>query len=217
MSQQTVVRQTRSGPRRSARATPPLPRWRTIDLVTAALTAVTMGVVFWGWDLAYAGPEAAVMAVAAPLGSLVYGPWLLAGVLGALIIRRPGAAIFVEIVAATVSALLGTQWGWLVLVSGLLQGLGVELAVALLAYRRFGVFVAALGGALAALFEGVYEVVYYYLSYDLQYQVVYVLCFMLSGAVVAGLGGWALTRALARAGALNALPPGQEAQHDSAV
>jgi energy-coupling factor transport system substrate-specific component len=38
-----------------------------------------------------------------------------------------------------------------------------------------------------------------------------------SGAVVAGLGGWALTRTLAGAGALNAFPPGQEAREHRAV
>jgi energy-coupling factor transport system permease protein len=67
------------------------------------------------------------------------------------------------------------------------------------------------------LFEGVYEAVYYYLGFALQWQAVYVLGLVVSGAVVAGLGGWALSRALARTGALNALPPGQEAQRRSAV
>jgi len=34
---------------------------------------------------------------------------------------------------------------------------------------------------------------------------------VLSGAIVAGLGGWALTRALAVTGAIDALPAGREA------
>jgi energy-coupling factor transport system substrate-specific component len=33
---------------------------------------------------------------------------------------------------------------------------------------------------------------------------------MVSGALIAGVGGWFLVRALARTGALNAFPPGQE-------
>jgi energy-coupling factor transport system substrate-specific component len=40
---------------------------------------------------------------------------------------------------------------------------------------------------------------------------------MLSGAVVAGVGGWALTRALAATGAIDALPAGQEAARSQAV
>lgn len=217
MSSQTAVSQARRHTSGSVPARRPLGQWRTIDLVTAALVAVTMGVVFWAWGLAYNVPAAVFKGFAAPFAGLLNGPWLLAGVLGALIIRRPGAALFAEMLAASVSALIGTEWGWLVLVSGLLQGLGVELAVALFAYRRFGVLVAMLGGALAGLLSGIYEVLYYYSGIDLQWQVLYTLSFMVSGVVVAGLGGWALTRALARTGALGALPPGQEAARDSAV
>ena len=40
---------------------------------------------------------------------------------------------------------------------------------------------------------------------------------MLSGAVVAGLGGWALTRALAATGAIDALPAGREAADRAAT
>jgi energy-coupling factor transport system permease protein len=217
MSSQTQVPQSRRQPRVAVLADRPLGHWRTIDLVTAALIAVAMGVVFWAWGLAYNIPAAVLKGFAAPFTGLLGGPWLLAGVLGALIIRRPGAALFAEMLAATVSALIGTEWGWLVLVSGLLQGLGVEIAVALLAYRRFGVLVAVLGGGLAGLIAGVYEVFYYYSGVDSQWQLLYTASFAVSGALVAGLGGWALTRALARTGALGSLPPGQEAARESAV
>ena len=41
----------------------------------------------------------------------MYGVWLMPAVLGALVIRKRGAAIYTELVAATVSALLGVSWG----------------------------------------------------------------------------------------------------------
>jgi len=217
MSSKTVAHESRGRTRVAVLASRPLGHWRTIDLVTAALIAVSMGVVFWGWNLAYLVPAGLMKGFAAPFAGLLNGPWLLAGVVGALVIRRPGAALFTEMLAATVSALLGTEWGWLVLVSGLLQGVGVEIAMALTAYRRFGVVIAMVGGALAGLVSGVYEVFYYYSGLDPQWQVLYTASFMVSGAVVAGLGGWALTRALARTGALGSLPPGQEAARASAV
>ena len=45
----------------------------------------------------------------------------------------------------------------------------------------------------------------------------YLLCGVVSGAVVAGFGGWALVRYLARAGALNAFPAGQEVRESPAT
>ena len=62
-----------------------------------------------------------------------------------------------EFLAAAVSGLIGTQWGATVLLSGLLQGLGVEFALGLFVFKVFNVYVAALGGALAAAFETLYE------------------------------------------------------------
>jgi energy-coupling factor transport system permease protein len=205
------VRQTRPGTRSTALARPPLGRWRTHDLVTAALLAVATGVVFWTWNIAYGLLEPAFTAVLAPLTALLGGTWFLAGVLGGLVIRRPGAALFCELVAASVSALLGNQWGWTTVMSGLVQGLGVELVLAVFLYRRFGPLVAALAGACAGVGGALYEWTTWLQGFDWEYKLIYLGCYALSGAVIAGLGGWLLTRALARAGALNALPAGREA------
>jgi energy-coupling factor transport system substrate-specific component len=185
--------------------------WGTIDLLTAAFVGVVFGVVYWGWDAAYAPLSTALSTVAGPATGLLGGPWLVAGVVSALVIRRPGAALFAELLASTVEALLGNAWGWTTLLSGGLQGLGVEVALALFLYRRFGWPVAALGGALAAAFESGYELQAYYQSWPLGSQLAYLGLFALSGAAVAGLGGWLLTKALAASGAIDALPAGQEA------
>jgi energy-coupling factor transport system permease protein len=198
-------------------ATPPLLAWRTIDLMTAALIGVAMGVAFWGWNLSYTFLSQPFTASLAPFVGLLGGTWLLAGVLGGLIVRRPGAALLAEFLAAAVSALLGNQWGWTTVYSGLLQGLGVELVLLIFAYRRFGLGVAMLGGAMAAAFETAYEWNVYWTDWGTDWKVLYLGCFMLSGAVIAGLGGWVIVRALARTGAIDALPPGREAHERSAV
>ncbi|MGN6612677.1 MAG: ECF transporter S component [Angustibacter sp.] len=188
-----------------------LARWRTVDLVTAAMLGVAFGVAYWGWSAAYNVLSPAFTAVPS-LGGLLGGPWLLAGVVGALVVRRPGAALLAELVAANVEYLLGNQWGVATLVSGLLQGLGVELALAIFLFRRFGPWVAALGGALAAVLETGYE----YVTYDYGTTfgaggtVLYLATFVLSGVVLAGLLGWAIVRALTRSGALAAFPAGRE-------
>ena len=49
------------------------------------------------------------------------------------------------------------------------------------------------------------------------YKVAYLILLSAAGALLAGLLSLALTRGLARAGALNALPPGQEARESRTV
>ena len=198
-------------------ASRPLLAFRTVDLVSAAMLGVAFGVVFWAWGLVYNAPSEAMGAVFAPLAGLWYSPWLLAGVVGGLLIRRPGAALITEVVAASVSALIGSQWGWLVLASGVLQGLGVELALALFAWKRFGPGVAMLAGVLAATFEVVFLEWHLYIpDWTWTFKLAYLGFFGISGAIVAGLGGLALVRALARTGAVDAMPPGQEAAERAA-
>jgi energy-coupling factor transport system substrate-specific component len=192
-------------------------QWRTIDLVTTALIGVTFGVAYWGWSTAYTPLFTPFANIFGSAVGLLGGPWLIAGVVGGLVVRRPGAALFAELLAAAVEALIGNEWGWTTLISGTLQGLGVEIALAVFLYRRFTWPVAALGGALAAFLEFLYEWHQYWAGTTTSFKVGYVTLFMLSGAVVAGVGGWALTRALASTGAIDALPAGQEAARSHAV
>jgi energy-coupling factor transport system substrate-specific component len=203
---------------RTILATRPLMGWRGVDLVTAAMLAVGFGVMFWGFDTFIYPVLSTATAGFPPAGELMLGVWLIPAVVGALVIRRPGAALFTELVAANVELFLGNKWGVAVLLSGVLQGLGVELALALFRHRRFGVVVAVLGGALAAVFEIVfYEWYSYVADYSMAWKAIYLGCGVVSGAAIAGVGGWALVRGLARSGALNAFPPGQEIRESHPV
>ena len=206
---------TTHGPLRGRRHGPLL-RYRTVDLLSAAMIGVAFGVAYFGYDSAYTGISQAFNAYQ-PASGLLGGPWLLAGVVGALVVRKPGAALLAELVAANVEYLLGNQWGLSTLVSGLLQGVGVELAFALVLYRRFGPVPAALGGILAAVLEGCYEWHAYYASWTMASKLIYLGCFAVSGAVIAGLLGWLLVRALARAGALDAFAAGRAWRVDRSV
>jgi energy-coupling factor transport system substrate-specific component len=89
---------------------------------------VASGLVFWVWGQAY-NPLSAPLELALPgLQALLGGGWLFAGVLGGLIIRKPGAALYTELLAAAVSALIGTMT--FTLQSGLVQGIGTEIIFA---------------------------------------------------------------------------------------
>jgi Predicted membrane protein len=173
---------------------------------------------FWGFDTFIYPILSTATAGFPPAGELMLGIWLIPAVVGALVIRRPGAALFTELVAANVELFLGNKWGVAVLLSGVLQGLGIELALALFRHRRFGVIVAVLGGVLAAVFEIVfYEWYSYVADYSTAWKAIYLACGMVSGAAIAGVGGWALVRGLAGTGALSAFPPGQEIRESHPV
>jgi len=187
--------------------------YRTIDLVTIAVLGVAFGVIFWGWGKLYEPLSAAAVFSFPPSSGLLAGPWLIAGVVGGLIIRRPGAAFATEFIAAAVSTVVigGTQWGFSVFASGLMQGLGAELAFLLFAYRRYTLGAACLAGALAATLESVYEWFFYWADWGFDYKLAYLGFFVASGVVVAGIGGWLLVRALAKAGVLDSFGAGREA------
>jgi energy-coupling factor transport system substrate-specific component len=202
-------RTTVGAARATVQARPPLAGWRSIDIITVAMLGVAFGVGYWGWDQAYNVLSPAFNGFP-PSSGLVGGVWLLAGVVCGLVVRRPGAAVFGELVAASVELTLGNSWGATTFVSGLIEGLGVEVVLAVFLYKRFGPVVAALGGALAAVAEAVFEWSVYYSDYSIGWKLAYAAIFAASGAVIAGVGGWLLTRALARTGALNPFPPGQE-------
>ncbi len=193
-------------------------RYRTIDLVTIATLGVAFGVIFWGWGKLYEPLSGLAIFGYPPSSALLGGVWLTAGVVGGLIVRKPGAAFATEFLAATVSTFIvgGTQWGFSVFASGFWQGLGAELIFLLFFYKKFGVVVAAVAGAFAGAFESFYEWHAYVPDYSFGSKLAHLGFFVLSGIVVAGIGGFYLVQALARAGVLDAFPAGRE-QVDTAL
>ncbi len=185
-------------------------RWRTIDIVIASVIAVAFGVIFWAWNIVWSATEGA-FTFFPPAQAILYGIWLMPAVLGGLIIRKPGAALYTETVAAVLSALLGAKWGATVIPQGIVQGIGAELAFAALRYRSFTLPTAVLAGALTGLSAAVFDVIVWNSTYALwEYRVPYAVATIVSGALIAGVGGWMLTRALAHTGVLDRFASGRE-------
>jgi energy-coupling factor transport system substrate-specific component len=186
--------------------TAPASGWRTRDIVVAATIGVAFGVVFWFWNIFVWRPAEPLFALLPPARNVLYGLWLIPAVLAPLVIRRPGAAVFAEMVAAVVSALLGTEWGVDVLLSGFVQGAAAELVFALTLYRLWTPPVlgaAALASALAAWVHD-WAVWYQGLGFDVMGLV---LGFMAVSALALTAGGsLLLANALRRAGVLEGFP-----------
>ncbi|MGZ3631885.1 MAG: ECF transporter S component [Candidatus Limnocylindrales bacterium] len=184
-------------------------RWRTLDIVVTAVIGVAFGVVFWAWGAVW-GASDPLFAAVKPLQYLISGVWLLPAVIAPLIVRKPGAALFAELVAASVSAVLGSLWGLDVLLSGFVQGAGAELVFAFGLYRAWGLPVALLAGGGAAIGEALHDLPIYYPSpqFGLDFQLAVAAAMLVSGVLIAGLGGWYLVRALRGVGVLESFPSG---------
>lgn len=188
--------------------------WRVIDIIVAAVLGVAIGFLFVVWNVIGNAGYSAINALTPGLGGLVAGIWFLGGPLGAFIVRKPGAAVFVEVIAASVSALVGNEWGITTLYSGIAQGLGAELVFLLLAYRRWNVAVIIISGLMAGVGAWTYELFAGNLAKSIEFNVVYLLCNALSGAILAGVVAYYLVRALAATGALDRFAVGRERRGD---
>lgn len=192
-------------------------RWRVVDIVVAAVLGVAIGLVFWGWNIIGGAWFGAADALTPGFGGIAVGIWLIGGVIGGLVIRKPGAALVVEVIAAIISMLIGNVWGVSTVLSGLVQGLGAELIFALFLYRRFGVVVAALSGIGAAVAAWIFEMFYGSspnIMKSIEFNAIYLGALVISGALLAGVVGWLLVRALASTGALSRFAAGREARQE---
>jgi len=191
-------------------ATPHRFAWRVVDIVVASVVGVASGLLFVVWNIASNPVTDPLKAVLPGLQALGGGFWLFAGVLTALIVRKPGAALFGELLAATVSALIGNQWGVLTLLSGAVQGLGAELVFAAFLYANWRAGVAVLAGAGAGLAMAITDLTVWYPGSDTLFVVVYTISAVVGGALIAGLLSWLAVRGLARTGALARFGAGRE-------
>ncbi|WP_129665178.1 ECF transporter S component [Phytoactinopolyspora endophytica] len=184
--------------------------WRTVDIVVASVLGVAFGLLFAAWNN-FIYPTVSLPLEATPFSPVIGSIWLMPAVIGGLVIRKAGAAVYTEVVAATTSMLFGSVWGLSVFMSGVWQGLGAELVFAALAYRRWGVAGSLLAGAGAGLAMGVNQSIVSVPEYSADWKIAYVLAAVVAG-IAAGVLGWLLVRALARTGVLAPFAAGRAQQ-----
>lgn len=186
-------------------------RWRIVDITVASVIAVACSLLYWVAALAYAPLSFLDAAVPGVLG-LMNGLWLFAGPLALIIVRKPGAAIYAEVVAAVVEALLGNAWGGSsTFLIGLVQGLAAEIVFAVVLYRVWNVWITMLSGAVSGL--ACWGYTFFTNLQAIDWNGVYgglnLITTIISGALVAGVFVWWLYIGIAHTGALDRFESGR--------
>lgn len=189
-------------------------RYRTIDLVVVVLMGVAAGVAFFSF--------AALIALARPLIALFppsegfyAGVWPIPGLLAMLIIRKPGAALATMWIGALIEAGLGSHFGWTVLISGAIVASGSEVVGLVSRYRVPARTHLIFGALTSMILQWVWEQFVFFPEWQWAFRFAHLGLFIISGIVILGYVTPALTRALARTGALSAFPLGKEEAQES--
>ncbi|RBP97307.1 ABC transporter permease [Bifidobacterium aemilianum] len=187
-------------------------RWTTADIAVGAALGVACGIVFWGFNFAYSAFSPVLGAILPGIASLLHAFWYFSGPLAVLIIRKPGAAVYVNLVGCMAEMLFGNNFSFgFVFASAALQGIFAELPFALGRYRTFNLPMTVASGALTAL-----EYAFYLLFFRFQgvallspRGITHTICELISGVVIAGFMSWALFLAIAKTGALDRFASGR--------
>ena len=172
--------------------------YSTRDIVILAVIAAIAGVVNTGmgnlWYLANSS--------LGPLGgALLQGAFMWAYVLVMWLIRKPGAALFLGIIEASVEILLGNAAGVGTLGWGIMQGLGIEVVMAMTGYKNFDMLTAVFAGAAASQFGTIWTSILF--GWDPSYAKDVWLAVpinLISGAILSGLVGYWLAQAIGKTG-----------------
>lgn len=176
--------------------------YSTRDIVIIAVIAAIAGVINTGvgnlWYLANTS--------LGPLGgALLQGAFMWAYILVMFLVRKPGAALLVGVIEASVELLLGNAAGIGTLGWGISQGLAIEVVMAISAYGKYDLYTALAAGAAASQFGTLWTSVFY--GWDPAYSSdvwMAVPVNLISGLILSGLIGYLLARAIAQTGLVRA-------------
>jgi energy-coupling factor transport system substrate-specific component len=177
--------------------------WTLREILIVAVLGAVFGVLYLAWVQVWLIAQAIFGAITM---DVVMGFWFIVSIIAAAIIRKPGAALFSELLAALVQVLLGSPAGLLLLVTGLVQGAGAEAVFAATGWRNYRLPVLMAAGVGAAIFSFAYT--WFRFDYGALAPGLLIAMFVLrclSGALLAGLLGHLVTEALYRTGVLSGL------------
>jgi energy-coupling factor transport system substrate-specific component len=188
--------------------------WTLRETLIIAVLGAVFGVLYLGWVQVWL----VLQAVFGPVTmDVVMGFWFIVSIIAAAIIRKPGVALASEVMAAVVQVLLGSPAGLLLLLTGLVQGAGAEAVFAVTRWRQYSLSVLMAAGMSAAVFSFIYTWIRF--DYGSLAPGLLVGMFALrlaSGALLGGLLGHYIVKALYRTGVLSGLAIDRDTRADRA-
>jgi energy-coupling factor transport system permease protein len=187
-------------------------RWRASDIAVGAALGVACGVIFWGFNFAYVWISPILKAVLPGVASLLHAFWYFSGPLAMLVIRKPGAAVYVNLIGSLTETLFGNQYDLsFVIVSALMQSLFTELPFALTGYRKYNLGLSIASGLLTGLEYGVYLLLFQFqgVAFLSPRGITHMVCELIGAVLIAGVMSWCLYRAIAKTGALDHFASGR--------
>jgi energy-coupling factor transport system permease protein len=188
--------------------------WTLRETLIIAVLGAVFGVLYLGWVQVWL----VLQAVFGPVTmDVVMGFWFIVSIIAAAIIRKPGVALASEVMAAVVQVLLGSPAGLLLLLTGLVQGAGAEAVFAVTRWRQYSLSVLMAAGMSAAVFSFIYTWIRF--DYGSLAPGLLVGMFALrlaSGALLGGLLGHYIVKALYRTGVLSGLAIDRDTRTDRA-
>ena len=174
--------------------------WKLKEVVLMSVFAVVFAVVY----LLFVQVGNIWSGVIGPIAyEWIFGIWFIVSIICAYIIRKPGAALLSETMAAIIEVMIGNAVGPRLIVSGIVQGLGAEVAFAATGYKRYDWWVLCLAGIGSAVFSFAYGFfVSGYAALDPSLLVLMFTLRVMSGAIIAGLGGKYVSDGLLATGSL---------------
>ncbi|QKV19702.1 ECF transporter S component [Oricola thermophila] len=178
-------------------------RWSLREILILAVLGAVFAVLYLGWVQVWLVAQAIFGALTM---DVVMGFWFIVSIIAAAIIRKPGAAFLSEVLASLVEILLGSPAGLMLLLAGAIQGAGAEAVFAATRWRNYRLPVLMLAGVGAAVFSYIYTwFLYDYGTFAPGLLVAMFVLRCLSGALLGGLAGHMVVRALYRTGVLSGL------------
>lgn len=186
-------------------------RWRVADISLGAALAALFGVIYWGFTIVFFSQISPILRTILPgFGSILHGVWYMSGPLALLLIRKPGAAIYVNVLGAVFENILGQQFSaFMVLASAALQAVFSEIPFAIAKYKKYNLTLSVIAGGLTAIEYGIYLMFVIYQGKSVNYLTIHMICEFISGIVIAGIIPWILFVAVRKTGALSNFASGR--------
>jgi energy-coupling factor transport system substrate-specific component len=179
------------------------------DIIAMSVISIVFGILYLFWIFV----NATFGAFLGPFSTAILsGLWIMASTVCAYIIRKPGVAFVAEMIAAVTEILVGSVSAGSVLILGFTQGLGCEIILMLLFYKKWGVkamILSGMGGTIANFLTS-----YFLFEWNLlaPWILIALIAIMLVSGAIAGWWSALIAKALSKTGVLDSFPVMQENQ-----